>query len=233
MDSTKPKGRNKIFLPLFFIGPALICLSFYYFFIRKPFTQTAKPVFKSLPHFGEFKGIESGDSSFLKVANINLYNADNKLQSKDLHFVIYNFPMENNEKESAMMSANAFRIQKKIDHIKKFMMVSLCSDSIENINEKINDEKRKVHSGTKHWNFYISKNAEYNLLRKSIIAILPHFNADSLNSYFFLTDSKNHLRGYYKGTSVASVNRMAQEVVVINGEFKFKNKQNKDGNKDK
>lgn len=222
-----PKALRKAwFLFAVFFLPAIVCLLFYFFLIRKPLIIEAKPnTYKILPRFGSKMIAENGDTIYNSLKPVNLIYSNGKpfsLSNFDGKVLVINFFSLQNIDYSNKMAASLFRTQNKLEYLKNFQMLSICitpqTDSIQYIAETA----KKVHTHPKTWNFYTGNQDEIEHwarvnfgLRKSEI--------DSLSfSNLYLFDLNRNIRGIYDGTKTTEVNRLLDEVKVLNAVYRIK-----------
>lgn len=228
---SKQSLKKRLLLPFFFIAPAVFCLSFYYFYIRKPFTQNKVPVFKNLPFWGKINPEFGAQDSFSSIQFPKLkINGDEVKNEVYSGIIVLQFVGDINVHDQAMVCANLFRIQKRVNHVKGLKFLSLMDASIPNANYQSLENSRKVHA-SELWKFCLVEKENYLNLKNQIISSIPSLTEDSLKTTIFLLDPNKKIRGYYLGNSVTSVNRMMSEIVVLNGEIKFNKKKKKNGNK--
>lgn len=222
-----PKALRKAwFLFAVFLLPAILCLIFYYYFVRKPLIKDAKPsTFIAMPYFGSKTISDKGDTVYNSIKSINLLDLEGKpfnLSSTEGKVLIVNFFSLQNINLSNKMAASLFRVQNKLEYLKKLAVISVNltpeKDSISNLIET----SKKVHTHPKFWNLYtgnqpeIERWARVNFgLRKSEIDSLSY-------SQFYLIDLNRNIRGIYNGTQSTEVNRLLDEVKVLNSIYRIK-----------
>lgn len=228
MTANKPPKalRKAWFLFAVFLLPAILCLIFYYFFVRKPLIIDAKPsTYKAMPYFGSKTISDKGDTVYNTIKPINLINLDGKpfnLSSTEGKVLIVNFFTLQNIDKSNKMAASLFRVQNKLEYLKKLAVISINltpeKDSIKNLIET----SKNVHTHPRFWNFYTGNQAEVERwarvnfgLRKSEIDSLSY-------SQFYLIDLNRNIRGTYDGTQSTEVNRLLDEVKVLNSIYRIK-----------
>jgi hypothetical protein len=219
---------KRLLLPFFFVAPAVFCLSFYYYFVRKPLVSNNAPVFKSLNYFGAIKEIKSNKDTVYTGLILPKFYSPEKNDFLDLNnkIFVFNFSEDIKEKQQSMVCANLFRIQKRVNHIKGLRFVSIIKQSNLNFSQIALENKRNVHAG-EIWNFYGVSDLGIDSLKQQIFSAFPNFTNDSLKTTLFLVDPNKQIRGYYYGNSVNSVNTLQAEIVVLNGEVKYKRKKQK------
>ncbi|MFN5208691.1 MAG: hypothetical protein ACK5D8_04300 [Bacteroidota bacterium] len=214
----KTKRGSRVWLPLFFIVPAALCLLFYVFYIRKPFTQLEKPVFISLKHYGKFLAIENGDSVFTSLPELKGELSNGDTFSSSNKFIVIHLLPSLDRKVCAMAAANLFRIQKRISHIKPLKMLSLPDTT--DARSLLKRYRNETHAEGKKWDYLYLEDAQRKEL-KNALQLISGITADSLYMHLFLVDHHGMLRGIYEASSVVSVNNLMNEIVVLNGEYKF------------
>jgi hypothetical protein len=220
--------KKRLILPFFFVAPAIFCLSFYYYFVRKPLIQNNVPVFKRLQHYGPIAGVtNNGDTSYFKLNYPKFYSPQKKeYLNSDGRIIVIQFAENINEKEQGMVCANLFRIQKRVNHIKGLRFVSVTNGSKKNSDQTALENVRRVHSG-EIWDFYCVSNSALDSLKQQFVKALPNLTYDSLKTSLFLIDPNQQIRGHYYGNSINAVNTLQAEIVVLNGEVKFNKKHQK------
>jgi len=213
------KRGSRIWLPLFFIVPIVFCLLFYVFYIRKPFTQRDKPVFISLRHLGAFKKISGGDSIFSSVPVFKGTLSNGKEFVSEDKIMVLQFVPGLERKTCAMGAANLFRIQKRVSHIKPLKMLSIPDTS--GAESLVQRYKSETHAEGNKWD-YLYINEEERALLKASLSTICGVPSDSLFTHLFLIDNKGMVRGMYPAESVTEVNTLMNEIIVLNGEYKYK-----------
>jgi len=222
-----PKALRKAwFLFAVFLLPAILCLLFYYFFIRQPLIIEAKAsLYKTLPYYGPKMISDKGDTTYNTVKEIDLINLDgnafstSSLKSKVL---IVNFFTLQNLDNSNKMAASLFRTQNKLEYLKNFAILSVnLTPENDNIKSLVETSK-KVHAHPKTWNFYIGKQTDLEHWARISFGIRKG-ELDSLTySNLYLIDLNRNIRGIYDGTKTTEVNRMLDEVKVLNAIYRIK-----------
>ncbi len=217
-QTKKTKGGSRFWLPLFFIVPAALCLLFYVFYIRKPFTQREKPVFISLKHYGKLLSIANGDSVFTSLPELTGQLSNGETFSSSNKFIVVHLLPSLDRKVCAMAAANLFRIQKRISHIKPLKMLSI-PDTTE-AQSLLKRYRAETHAEGKKWDYLYLEEAQRKALKHGL-QLISGISEDSLYRHLFLVDHRGMLRGIYEASSVVSVNNLMNEIVVLNGEYKF------------
>jgi hypothetical protein len=220
--------KRRLILPFFFIAPAIFCLSFYYYVVRKPLIQNNVPVFKRLQHYGPINGVtNNGDTIYFRLNLTKLYSPQKKeFLNSDGRIIVIQFAENISEKEQGMVCANLFRIQKRVNHVKGLKFVSIIDGSKKNSDQTALENVRRVHSG-EIWDFYSVSNSAIDSLKQQFLKALPNLTYDSLRTSLFLIDPNKQIRGHYYGNSINAVNTLQAEIVVLNGEVKFNKKHQK------
>jgi len=238
IDSNKPienssSPRRRVFLILLFIIPGILCLAFYYFFIRKPLT-TGAPLFKKLPHYGQAYLADNGkDSVYHKVAPFSFVDQNGKeMSSNTLQGKMYaaNFFFTTCQTICPKMATQMFRIQDKLHYLsKEFQMVSFTVNPEYDTPEILNRYAKEVHADPSIWNFGTgAKKDLYEAARKGFLVNADEGDGgpdDFVHSELVvLIDKEGCIRGFYDGTSLKEMDRLADEVVVLAAEYgNFKN----------
>ena len=233
LEKNSSPSRRRVFLILLFFIPGILCLSFYYFFIRKPLT-TGAPLFKQLPHYGQAYLADNGkDSVFHKVSAFSFVNQDGKeLSSSTLKGKMYaaNFFFSTCQTICPKMATQMFRIQDKLHYLnREFQMVSFTVNPEYDTPEILKKYSLEVHADNTLWNFATgSKKEIYEVARKGFLV-----NADEGDGgpddfvhteLVVLIDKEGCIRGFYDGTSLKDMDRLVDEVVVLAAEYgNFKN----------
>lgn len=230
-NSSSP--RRRVFLILLFFIPGILCLSFYYFFIRKPLTSGA-PLFKKLPHYGQAYLADNGkDSVYHKIPAFSFINQDGKeLSSTTLNGKMYaaNFFFTTCQTICPKMATQMFRIQDKLNYLnKEFQMVSFTVNPEYDSPEILKKYALEVHANPRIWNFATgSKKELYEVARKGFLvnADVGDVGLDDFvhSELVVLVDKEGCIRGFYDGTSLKEMDRLVDEVVVLAAEYgNFKN----------
>lgn len=222
-------------LAVLFCVPVLICFSFYYIFIHKPFAAKNTATFKTLPYFGPKQARAEGDTLYHKVPSFSLINQDGKTFSdKDLEGKIYvaDFFFTSCKTICPKMTASLFVIQDKLKHIKEFSIVSHTVDPETDTIQQLKDYAMKVHALPEKWNFLTGdKKHIYDMARHGyyVTALEGDGGPDDFihSETFILVDKEKHIRGIYDGTSVSDIERLVDEVTVLATQYRFKENQKK------
>lgn len=225
--SKLPKTLRKVwFLFAVFLLPAILCLIFYYKFVRKPFIIDVKPsTYVAMSYFGPKTISDKGDTIYNTIKPINLIDLYGKpfyFKTTEGKVLIINFFTLQNINNSNKMAASLFRVQNKLEYLKKLAIVSINLTPEKDSISSLLETSKKVHTHNKIWNFYtgnqkeIERWARVNFgLRKSQIDSLSYSN-------FYLIDLNRNIRGLYNGTQASEVNRLLDEVKVLNSIYRIK-----------
>jgi protein SCO1 len=216
-------------LLLLFVVPALICGIFYYIFIHKPFAAKNSATFKTLPYFGPKEAKAPGDTLYHVIPSFSLINQDGKtFTDKDLEGKIYvaDFFFVTCKTICPKMTASLFVVQDKLKHIKDFAILSHTVDPESDSVPVLKDYAMKVHAMPGVWNFVTGNKKEiYDLARYGyyVNALEGDGGPDDFihSELFILVDKEKHIRGIYDGTKVADIERLVDEVTVLETQYRF------------
>jgi hypothetical protein len=231
-NQKSPPAKRRVFLFFFFLVPSLLCLGFYYFGIRRPFTEGGK-IFKPLPHLGKFKGTSSnGDSLFEPVSHFIIqdlnrqYIHQDELQNK---FYLLSFVDDTCSKDCKAVLFQLSRAQEKLHYLRKsFQIVTMVkSNSTEGI-KRLDDLHKAVHPDAEIWKMGIYSDNPDTLINQNLrINMLPKLARCTHpvpSEWAVLVDRDHQARAYYRIIDVKETDRMITEALVLSAEYgKFKN----------
>lgn len=216
-------------LILLFIVPALLCLGLYYIFVHKPFAEKNSATFKTLPYFGPREVRGPGDTLYHTIPPFSFINQDGEVfTDKDLEGKIYvaDFFFVSCKTICPKMTASLFVAQDKLKHIKDFSILSHTVDPESDSVPVLKDYAMKVHALPGRWNFVTGdKKAIYDIARHGyyITALKGDGGPDDFihSENFILVDKEKHIRGIYDGTKVSDIERLVDEVTVLETQYRF------------
>lgn len=221
--------RKILFLFACFLLPALLCFGFYYFVIRKPIVNKDASIFKSLPIIGE-RDIDplTKDTIYHTIPAFQLINENNELfDSRELDGKIYvaDFFFTTCKSICPKMSSEMARVQKKLSYLKKnFHLVSFTVNPENDTAAVLKNYANMVHANEEMWTFLTGdKKLIYDLGKNAYLinAIDPDGVGDDFlhSEFLILVDKEKRVRGFYDGTSISEVNRLMDEVKVLNASY--------------
>lgn len=226
--------KKYLFFSAFFILPATFCFAFYFFVVRKPIVERDTSIYVKLPYFGP-KTFNGKDTVFYKVPEFILMdNTGAPFGIEQLHKKIYvtAFLTTYEQSTGPKLSAHYLYAMKKIAHLKDVHLVSMMMDPDIDSLSIIDYYAYQVHSDPKQWTLVtgIKDSLQSMALNQFLLKDKQNIysNAGKMigSKWLVLVDKERHIRGYYDGTSTVEVNRMIDEVKVLNAAYTMKDKSN-------
>lgn len=217
-------------LLLFFLAPGILCLVFYFFVIRKPLTEGDKPIFISLPHYGPSQLAANGkDTLYHRIKPWKMVNQEGAVfGSEDLKGKVYvaDFIFTRCQTICPKMTANLYRVQERTNHLKGVRFVSFTVDPDYDTPEVLKAYARNVHAQAKKWVFLTgNKDSLYQLAKNSFLLNALQSSTDpndfAHSETLVLIDPNGCIRGLYDGTTIKDVDRLIQELVVLDAEVAY------------
>lgn len=227
-----PPSKRRVFLLIFFLVPSLLCLTFYYFGIRKPFTEGGK-IFKALPHLGKFTGtVAKGDSIFEPVKNFKMINQlgqNTDQNSLNNRFYLLSFVDANCSEDCKAVLFQLSRAQEKLHYLRKsFQIVTLVNGTREKDVNKLDALVKAVHPDPEIWQIGLTEDAldalVFENLRINMLPKLARCKHSVPSEWAVLVDKEHQARAYYRIIDVKDTDRLITEALVLSAEYgKFKN----------
>ena len=225
-ENSKISARVKrILLFSIFIIPTVLCFAFYIFMIRKPFLENPAGLYKKLAYYGTKQVAANGiDTIYTSIPEFKFINQEGQ-SIDETHFdgkmYVAAFTCTHCDSYCPKIAAQYFRMQKKINYIKGLSVVSFSVDPEQDSVSALKKYARMVHADPAYWNF-LSGN------RKDLLKIarfgfeIPNWNDSILphQKNIYLVDKADHIRGIYDGTSIDEVNRLIDEIKVLDAEYR-------------
>ena len=232
-ESSKTSAISKrILLLSVFIIPAVMCFAFYIFMIRKPFLENPSGVFIKLNYYGPKKFASNGkDTIYCTVPDFNFVNQEGKTITQNDYSnknYVVNFFSTDCQTICPKMSAQLFRVQKKLGYIKSFSILSHTVNPEKDSSAVLKQYAITVHAEPNNWNFVTGDRKALRDIECNGYFITDKTveeKNDSLNhsTTFLLIDKNRHIRGIYEASSTTEVDRLIDEAKVLDAEFR-KNK---------
>lgn len=216
---------KRVLLFSIFIIPTVLCFAFYIFMIRKPFLENPAGLYKRLNYFGTKQLASNGkDTIYTQLPDFLFINQDQKritpAEFKGKITVVA-LICTSCTTSCPKISAQFFRMQKQLNYLKAFKIVALSVnpelDSIQNLKRY----SRMVHANPDFWS--IASGSRNDLLRfaSSGLEIIPANSKEIAHqSKLYLIDKDLHIRGIYDGTSISDVDRLIDEIKVLDAEYR-------------
>ncbi len=192
---------------------------------------------KKLPFFGEFDvdvislpdGSQRADTLYYPIPKFSFINQDSAFitQSNYSGFItIVDFFFTECPTICPMMSAQMVRLQDKFKKENPELPIRFLSFSVKpesDIPEKLRLYAERIGADLEHWNFLTGKPADiYDLAQRGFL--LTAFPSDTAQGGIFHTDKVTlldrqlRIRGYYDGTSTASMNSLYADAQFLTNE---------------
>ncbi len=213
-----------------FTLPSILCLSFYFFVIRKPFTENKTPIFKRLNYYGP-KKILNNDTVYFKVENFKALTQSGEIFGEDIigqNSLIISFVDYNDNLTTPRVLGQLYSAQEKLKHLKQTKLISFNVNPNKNGLQQMLVLSNKVHAQKHKWLFLELKENNFKVFAKNNFWFFGKDSKVEINDLMhtlFLLDKKMHIRGIYDATYVEDVKRILDEAIVLDGEYRFeKNK---------
>ncbi|MCC7050560.1 MAG: SCO family protein [Bacteroidia bacterium] len=228
MSSDKFKKGG--FIAALFVVPTVLCFAFYYFVVRKPLVEgSASKMYIKLPIYGErqVKSLENGtvDTIYHTLPDFTLINQDSiAFGTKNFENKIFvaDFFFTSCKTICPKMATNLILAQKKLDYIKKdFSILSVTVDPSTDTPHKLKEYAKKVHAEPDIWNFVTGDKKEiYSLALNGFLVNALEDTSKAIPDFLHsekivLIDRERRIRGFYDGTSTAEINRLIDEIKVL------------------
>jgi protein SCO1/2 len=215
---------KRVLLFSIFIIPTLLCFAFYIFMIRKPFLENPAGLYKQLNYFGSKQfNTQTKDTVYTTIPDFSFISQEGKsFTSKDLEGKMYVAALICTECSTSCpkIAAQFFRMQKKVNYIKAFTVVAFTINPDTDTPDALKGYARTVHADPKYWNFLTGNKKDLLNLAKNGFEINFTDSTLSHQSSIYLIDKKLHIRGIYDGTSTEQVNRLIDEIKVLDAEYR-------------
>lgn len=227
-----PPNKRRVFLFTLFLVPSALCLTFYYFGIRKPFTEGGK-VFKSLPHYGRFVGLNTaGDSIFESVTDFQMLDLRQETvnqASLNNKFYLLSFVDDSCSEDCKAVLFQLSRAQEKLHYLRKgFQIVTIVNgDSVRGM-QHLDRMEKAVHPDSEIWKMGIARSdirpLVFDNLRINMLPRLARCKHAIPSEWAVLVDREHKTRAYYRIIDVKETDRFITEALVLSAEYgKFKN----------
>ncbi len=230
---TDRKAFQRLLLLFLLIFPSLIYLFF----------STGKTQFFSLPFYGPrephthtVEGETVTDTIYHTVPSFSFINQDGKtITEKDVEGKVYvsDFFFASCEGICPKMTSNLLRVQEKFKDHKFLIILSHTVDPERDSAEALLAYAEKVHAKTKNWHFLTGdKKALYDIARNGYFVTAMKGDGgpeDFIHSEkLVLIDKEKHIRGFYDGTTVSSVDSLIDDIKILQADYARKDlKKNK------
>ncbi len=193
--------------------------------IRKPFLENPSGLYKKLNYFGPKKlDSLSKDTLYAHIPDFSFLNqeGDSFTQANlDGKMYVAAFICTSCSTSCPKIAAQFFRMQKKVNYIKAFTVIAHSVYPETETPSALKNYARVVHADPGYWNFLTGN-------RKSLMDIahfgyglsLPDSTRLEHQTNIFLIDKNRHIRGIYDGTSTEQVNRLIDELKVLDAEYR-------------
>jgi len=214
---------KRILLFSIFIIPTILCFAFYIFMIRKPFLENPSGLYKTLAYFGSKPLAANGDTIYKTIPDFSFLNQNgDEITHKNYEGKIFvaSFICTQCADTCPKIAAQFFRMQKKVNYIKGLSVVSFSVNPEQDSVPALRKYARMVHANPDYWNFLSSnRNDLLNIAKAGFEiknlqdSILPH------QDQIYLIDKSRHIRGIYEGKSTTDINRLIDEIKVLDAEY--------------
>jgi len=224
--STSKKSSRKWLLFLFTL-PSILCLSFYFFVIRKPFTENEKPIFNKLNYFGK-KTIKDNDTVYFAIDNFEALTQNGEPFGADIvgkYSFVASFVNYNDKMTTPRVLGQLYAAQEKMKHLKETYLVSFNTAPNKDGIQQMLLLANKVHAQKHKWFFLETKSDNFEIFAHKnfwLFGDSTKFEMNDLMHTLFLIDKEKHVRGIYDATYVEDVKRLIDEAVVLDSEYRFK-----------
>ncbi len=184
----------------------------------------------SLPYYGErdvvktmVDGKEVIDTVYHSIPDFSFTNLDGRtISQKDLEGKIYvaDYFFATCPGICPVMTSNMLRVQQKFKDRPDLFFISHTVDPDRDSAEALLEYALKVHADTSNWFFVTGdKKALYEQARRGYL--IPAQEGDGGPEDFIhseklvLVDKNRHIRGFYDGTSVSSVDSLIEDIKVL------------------
>jgi protein SCO1/2 len=226
LDNSKISANNKrVLLFSIFIIPTVLCFAFYIFMIRKPFLENPSGLYKKLNYYGSKHLAENGkDTIYTQIPNFSFINQAGKtVTQNELNNNIYiaAFICTTCSTSCPKIAAQFFRMQKKVNYIKSFTVVSHTVYPEKETPEVLSQYARLVHADPNYCNFFTGNRKDLETVARDGYEIKIDSTMGLVHqSSLYLVDKNKHIRGIYDGTSTTDVNRLIDEIKVLDAEYR-------------
>ena len=193
--------------------------------IRKPFLENPSGLYLKLNYYGSKRLADNRqDTIYTSIPNFNFINQEGQsVTEKDLEgkMFVAAFICTTCSTSCPMIAAQFFRMQKKLNYIKAFTIIAHSINPEHDTPEVLKQYARMVHANPSYWNFLTGN-------RKALVEVaqfgyeIRGIDSTGLThqSTIYLIDKKRNIRGVYDGTSTDEVNRLIDEVKVLDAEYR-------------
>ncbi|MBL0049919.1 MAG: SCO family protein [Bacteroidetes bacterium] len=192
--------------------------------IRKPFLENPSGLYKKLNYYGTKVLAANGkDTVYASIPDFNFVNQDGAaVTEKTLEGKMFAaaFICTTCSTSCPKIAAQFFRMQKKLNYLKAFTVIAFSVNPVMDTPETLKEYARMVHADPGYWNLLTGNRTDLMKIAREGFEIQ---NADSTlvhQSTIYLIDKKRHIRGSYDGTSTEEVNRLIDEVKVLDAEYR-------------
>ena len=198
------------------------------------FFSTGKENFISLPYYGprepvttEVEGEKVVDTIYHSIPPFSFINQNGRIiTNKDLNGKIYvaDYFFATCEGICPKMTSNMSRVQQKFKGNNFLAFISHTVDPERDSVEALREYAIKVHADTTNWHFVTGeKKALYDLARQGyfITAIDGDGGAEDFihSEKLVLVDKQGHIRGFYDGSTVSSVDSLIDDIRVLQADY--------------
>ena len=224
-----------LFFSAFFILPAAFCFAFYFFVVRKPIVERNTSIYVKLPYFGPKSLNEKNDTVYYSVPEFILMDhTGNAFGAEQLNGKMYvgSFLTTYEKTTGPKLSAHFLYAMKKISHIKDVHLLSFMLDPEKDSLSVLNYYSYETHADPKKWTYVtgppdsLRQMALNNYFLKDKNNVVSEDGKMIASKWMILVDKERHIRGYYDGTITSEVNRMIDEIKVLNAAYTMKDKSN-------
>lgn len=230
MDTTTPEAgtksriRQRIFLVFLLIFPSVAYL----------FLSTGREHFISLPYYGPREAVEVErdgekviDTVYHTVPGFSFINHDGRtITEKWLEGKIYvtDYFFATCQSICPKMTSNMVRVQQRFKDVPGLIFLSHTVDPEHDTAEVLLNYAMQVHADTSNWYFVTGdKKALYDQARYGYFITAMEGDGgpeDFIHSEkLVLVDRERHIRGFYDGTTVASVDSLIDDIRVLMADY--------------
>ncbi len=192
--------------------------------IRKPFLENPSGLYKKLNYYGAKEIEKNGkDTLYASIPNFSFINQDGMEvteQSVEGKMFVAAFICTTCSTSCPKIGAQFFRMQKQLNYLKSFTILALSVNPDKDSPLLLKQYARAVHADPGYWNFLSGNKNSLNSFASTCEISTSDSSNISHQSTIFLFDKKRHIRGLYDGTSTVEVNRLIDEVKVLDAEYR-------------
>lgn len=223
-EGTKRRIRQRVFLVFLLLFPSLAYLFF----------STGRENFLSLPYYGpretvevERDGKKVTDTLYHTVPPFAFTNQDGRMiTEKTLEGKIYvtDYFFATCQSICPKMTSNMLRVQERFKDTPGLVFLSHTVDPEHDTAEVLQNYAMQVHADTSNWYFVTGdKKSLYDQARYGyfITAMEGDGGAEDFihSEKLVLVDRERHIRGFYDGTTVASVDSLIDDIRVLMADY--------------